>query len=191
MALRPARVKGAGAPAGATPSATYGTAGVGTSNHLTAEMMLHRYGIKIEHAPYKGAAPLITDLLGGQIAMTVDNITTAANLVKEGKVRALAVTTAKRAPQLPNVPTLAESGLNGFDLATWQGMFAPRGLPAPVLDRLNKDLRKALGDPEVRRRMAEFGSEPAGNTPGEFTAYLAQERKKWVDVIKAANVKLE
>lgn len=173
------------------PSVTYGTSGVGTSNHLIAETMLHKLGVDMVHAPYKGATPVITDLMGGHIAMTVDNITTAASLVKAGKVKALAVTSTKRSPLLPDVPTLAESGLNGFDMPTWQGIFGPKGLPAPVVARFNHELVKALATPEVRKKMAEFGSEPVGDTPDHFAAFLAKDRKMWADVIKASNITLE
>ncbi len=173
------------------PSVTYGTSGVGTSNHLIAETMLHRLGLDMVHAPYKGATPVITDLMGGHIAMTVDNITTAASLVKAGKVKALAVTSSKRSPLLPDVPTLAESGLKGFDMPTWQGIFGPKGLPAPVVARFNHELVKALAAPEVRKKMAEFGSEPVGDTPEHFAAFLAKDRKMWADVIEASNITLD
>ncbi|MGT2507572.1 Bug family tripartite tricarboxylate transporter substrate binding protein [Cupriavidus basilensis] len=174
-----------------TPSATFGTSGVGTSNHLIAETMLHRLGIDMAHAPYKGATPVITDLMGGHIAMTVDNITTAASLVQAGKVKALAVTSSTRSALLPGVPTLAESGLKGFDMPTWQGIFGPRDLPKPVVERFNKELVKALARPEVKKKLAEFGSEPVGDAPEHFASFLVQDRKMWAGVIKSANVTLE
>ncbi|SPA24988.1 conserved hypothetical protein, UPF0065 [Cupriavidus taiwanensis] len=174
-----------------TPQVTYGTAGVGTSNHLIAETMLHRLGIDMVHAPYKGATPVITDLMGGHIAMTVDNITTAAALAKSGKVKALAVTGSKRSPLLPEVPTLAESGLKDFNMPTWQGIFGPKDLPKAIVARYNQALVKALANPEVRKKMAEFGSEPVGDTPEHFAGFLAQDRKMWADVIKTAKVTLE
>ncbi|GLC92431.1 MFS transporter [Cupriavidus sp. TA19] len=174
-----------------TPQVTYGTAGVGTSNHLIAETMLHRLGVDMVHAPYKGATPVITDLMGGHIAMTVDNITTAASLVKSGKVRAIAVTSSKRSPLLPEVPTLAESGLKDFNMPTWQGIFGPKDLPKPIVARYNQALVKALANPEVKKKMAEFGSEPVGDTPEHFASFLAQDRKMWADVIKAAKITLD
>ncbi len=174
-----------------TPQVTYGTAGVGTSNHLIAETMLHRLGIDMVHAPYKGATPVITDLMGGHIAMTVDNITTAAALAKTGKVKALAVTGSKRSPLLPEVPTLAESGLKDFNMPTWQGIFGPKDLPKPIVARYNQALVKALANPEVRKKMAEFGSEPVGDSPEHFSSFLAQDRKMWADVIKSARITLE
>ncbi|NSX13804.1 Bug family tripartite tricarboxylate transporter substrate binding protein [Cupriavidus taiwanensis] len=174
-----------------TPQVTYGTAGVGTSNHLIAETMLHRLGIDMVHAPYKGATPVITDLMGGHIAMTVDNITTAAALAKSGKVRAIAVTGSKRAALLPDVPTLAESGLKDFNMPTWQGIFGPKDLPKPIVARYNQALVKALANPEVKKKMAEFGSEPVGDTPEHFAGFLAQDRKMWADVIKTAKITLE
>ncbi|WP_354684819.1 tripartite tricarboxylate transporter substrate binding protein [Cupriavidus necator] len=174
-----------------TPQVTYGTAGVGTSNHLIAETMLHRLGIDMVHAPYKGATPVITDLMGGHIAMTVDNITTAAALARSGKVKALAVTSSKRSPLLPDVPTLAESGLKDFNMPTWQGIFGPKDLPKTIVTRYNQALAKALAQPEVRKKMAEFGSEPVGDTPEHFASFLVQDRKTWVEVIKAAKITLE
>ena len=174
-----------------TPQVTYGTAGVGTSNHLIAETMLHRLGIDMVHAPYKGATPVITDLMGGHIAMTVDNITTAAALAKSGKVKALAVTGSKRSPLLPEVPTLAESGLKDFNMPTWQGIFGPKDLPKAIVARYNQALVKALANPEVKKKMAEFGSEPVGDTPEHFAGFLVQDRKMWAEVIKTAKVTLE
>ncbi|MFI5444960.1 Bug family tripartite tricarboxylate transporter substrate binding protein [Polaromonas sp. UC242_47] len=173
-----------------TPSASYGIAGVGISNHLIAEAMLHRLGVKMEAAPYKGAAPVITDLLGGHIAMTVDNITTAAQLVKEGKAKTVGVTTAKRAPQLPDVPTLQEQGLTGFDMPTWQGLFAPAGLPPQVLSTYYDALQEIVQQASVREKMARLGSQPiVGMKPAQFSTYLENDRKQWAATIKAANIK--
>lgn len=171
----------------ANPNASYGSAGIGTSNHLCGEWLSDRLGLKLSHVAYKGAAQVITDLLGGHIPMTFDNITTAANLAKEGKVNAVAVTTAKRSPLLPDVPPLAEA-VPGFDLASWQGLFAPRGVPAPVLQELYKATVHALNTPEVRQRLAGFGSEPVGQSPAEFAAFLDAEAKRWGDIVRAANL---
>lgn len=174
-----------------TPTATYGTAGVGISNHLIAETLLHRLGVKVEHAAYRGAAPVITDLLGGHIVMTVDNISTAAPLVKDGKVKGLAVTSLVRSPQLPNVPTADEQGLKGFDMPTWQGVFAPAGLPAEILATYEQALQAVLAQPETAQKMAGLGSEPVkGVTPAAFEAFLAKDRAQWADIAKAANISL-
>lgn len=172
-----------------TPSASYGIAGIGISNHLIAEAMLARLGVKMTAVPYKGAAPVITDLLGGHIAMTMDNITTAAQMAKEGKVKALAVTTAQRAPQLPDVPTLQEQGMAGFDMPTWQGLFLPAGTPAPVVNAYYSAMQDILQNPSTREKMAALGSQPAlGMKPAQFADYLAAERKQWAATIKAANI---
>ncbi|QNP58705.1 Bug family tripartite tricarboxylate transporter substrate binding protein [Paenacidovorax monticola] len=172
-----------------TPSASYGIAGIGISNHLIAEAMLARMGVKMPAVPYKGAAPVITDLLGGHIAMTMDNITTAAQLAKEGKVKALGVTTAKRAPQLPDVPTLQEQGLKDFDMPTWQGLFLPAGTPAPVVAAYYAAAQEILQGPATREKMAHLGSQPVvGMKSAQFTAYLEAERKQWAATIKAANI---
>lgn len=172
-----------------TPQASYGIAGIGISNHLIAESMLSRLGVKMEAVAYKGAAPVITDLLGGHIVMTVDNITTAAALVKEGKVKALGVTTAKRAPQLPDVPTLQEQGIKNFDMPTWQGLFAPAGLPADVMKTYFQAVQEVLKDPATHEKMALLGSEPvSGVSSADFVKYLAKDRQQWAQTIKAANI---
>lgn len=172
-----------------TPQASYGIAGIGISNHLIAESMLSRLGVKMEAVAYKGAAPVITDLLGGHIVMTVDNITTAAALVKEGKVKALGVTTAKRAPQLPDVPTLQEQGIKNFDMPTWQGLFAPAGLPADVMKTYFQAVQEVLKDPATHEKMALLGSEPvSGVSSADFVKYLAKDRAQWAQTIKAANI---
>ena len=173
----------------ANPKASYGIAGIGISNHLIAESMLYRLGVKMEAVAYKGAAPVITDLLGGHIAMTMDNITTAAVMAKEGKVRALAVTSSKRAPQLPDVPTLQEQGLKDFDMPTWQGLFAPAGLPPHVLAAYSATLQDILKAPETREKMAALGSEPRmGMTSAQFVAFLQKDRQQWADIIKTAKI---
>ncbi len=175
-----------------TPSASYGIAGIGISNHLIAEAMLHRLGVKMEAIPYKGAAPVIADLLGGHLAMTMDNITTAAALANDGKVKALGVTSAQRAPQLPNVPTLQEQGLAGFDMPTWQGVFAPAGLPAPILQAYYDALQEIVRQPGTVEKMARLGSQPvAGMEPAKFASFLEADRRQWAGTIKAANIKAE
>jgi tripartite-type tricarboxylate transporter receptor subunit TctC len=175
-----------------TPSASYGIAGIGISNHLIAEAMLHRLGVKMEAVPYKGAAPVIADLLGGHIVMTMDNITTAAALANDGKVKALGVTSAQRAPQLPNVPTLQEQGLAGFDMPTWQGVFAPAGLPAPVLRTYYEALQEILKQPGTVEKMARLGSQPVvGMESARFTAFLEADRRQWAATVKSADIKPE
>lgn len=171
----------------ANPNAAYASAGIGTSNHLCGEWLSNRLGLKLQHVAYKGAAQVITDLLGGHVPMTFDNITTAANLAKEGKVAAIAVTTAKRSPLLPEVPPMADV-IPGFDLASWQGLFGPGELPAPIVLELHKATVQALQSAEVRQKLAVFGSEPVGQSPAEFATFLAGEAKRWGDIVRAANL---
>lgn len=173
------------------PGQNFGTAGIGTSNHLSGELLGLRFGLKLVHVPYKGAAPVLADLLGGHIPMTLDQVTTAVRLVNEGKVRALAVTTARRSPKLPGVPTLAESGAPGFDLYSWQGLFGPRGLTPEMVVKLYDAVLVALNDPAVKQKLSDFGSEPAGQRPEQFAAFVQQEKKKWGDIVRDANVKAE
>lgn len=175
-----------------TPSASYGVAGVGISNHLIAETMLHRLGVKVPVAAYRGAAPVITDLLGGHIAMTMDNISTAAPLAQQGKVKAIGVASLKRAAQLPDVPTLDEQGLKGFDMPTWQGVFAPAGLPADVLATYQAAFQDVLAQPALKEKMAGLGSEPVtGVTSEQFAQFLEKDRQQWADIVKAANISIE
>ena len=175
----------------ANPGQNFGSAGIGTSNHLSGEMIGLRFGAKLVHVAYKGAAPVITDLLGGHIPMTLDNITTAATLANQGKVRAIAVTTPKRSPKLPNVPTFAESGAPGFDATSWQGLFGPKGLTPEMVAKLYDAVLFAFRDPNVKAKLAEFGSESVGQRPEEFAAYILVEKKKWADIVRDANVKVE
>lgn len=175
----------------ANPGQNFGTAGIGTSNHLSGELIGLRFGLKLVHVPYKGAVPVHADLLGGHIPMTIDQVTTAIKLANDGKVRALAVTTAKRSPKLPDVPTLAESGAPGFDLYSWQGLFGPKGLSRDVVAKLFDAVTHALNDPLVRKSLSDFGSDPSGQRPEEFAAFVLQEKKKWGDIVRDAKVKAE
>jgi tripartite-type tricarboxylate transporter receptor subunit TctC len=175
----------------AHPDAAFGSAGIGTSNHLTGELLGLRLNAKLTHIAYKGASQVITDLIAGHIPMTIDNITTAAPMVQAGRVKGIAVTTEKRSPMLPNVPTLAESGLPGFNLASWQGLLAPRGLPPAEKQALYDAAVFALQNPEVRHKLAEFGSEAGGESPEAFAVYLQQEAKRWGDIVRAAKVTIE
>jgi len=175
----------------ANPGQNFGTAGIGTSNHLSAELIGLRFGLKLVHVPYKGAAPVHADLIGGHIPMTIDQVTTAIKLAGDGKVRALAVTTAKRSPKMPDVPTLAESGAPGFDLYSWQGLFGPKGLHRDIVAKLHDATVAALNDPAVRKNLADFGSDAFAQSPEQFAAFVLQEKKKWGDIVREANVKAE
>lgn len=175
----------------ANPGTSFGTAGVGSTNHLTGELINVRYGLKMVHTPYKSGGLALNDLIGGHVKIVVDNITTAAQVAKSGQARAIAVSTAKRVAILPETPTFSESGAAGFDLSSWQGLFAPAGLPAPVLQRLHGAMMAALADPTVKARLIEFGAEPVGSSPEEFFAYINQELKKWGDLVKVSGATID
>jgi tripartite-type tricarboxylate transporter receptor subunit TctC len=169
----------------------YSSAGSGTSNHLAGELLKSMAGIDIVHVPYKGSAPALNDLISGQVALMFDLVLTAAPHVKSGAVRGLAVTGAKRSSALPDLPTVAESGIPGYEVSAWFGIFAPAGVPQPVVQRLNAEFVKALREPDLRQRLASQGAEPLTSTPDEFAAYLRAEIDKWAKVVKAAGMKAD
>lgn len=170
---------------------SYGSPGVGTVGHLTTELIASRADIRLNHVPYRGAAQVTTDLIGGTIDMTVMQVGTCLPLVRQGKVRALAVTSAKRAPQLPDVPTLAESGMPGFDTSNWNGLMAPAGTPPAVVRRIADVVVQKLATPEARAWLAVQGFVPSGDTTSAFGAFLDDETKRWGRVIRAANIEEE
>jgi tripartite-type tricarboxylate transporter receptor subunit TctC len=167
----------------------YSSAGSGTSNHLAGELLRSMTGIDIVHIPYKGSAPALNDLVSGQVAMMFDLVLTAAPHVRSGAVRGLAVTGAQRSSALPALPTVAESGVPGYEVSAWFGIFAPAGVPQPAVQRLNAEFVKALREPDLRQRLASQGAEPLTSTPAEFAAYLRSEIDKWAKVVKAAGMK--
>jgi tripartite-type tricarboxylate transporter receptor subunit TctC len=169
----------------------YSSAGSGTSNHLAGELLRSMTGIDIVHIPYKGSAPALNDLIAGQVSMMFDLVLTAAPHVRSGAVRGLAVTGAQRSSALPGLPTVAESGIPGYEVSAWFGIFAPAGVPQPVVQRLNAEFVKALQQPDLRQRLASQGAEPLTSTPAEFSAYLASEIDKWAKVVKAAGMKAD
>lgn len=168
-----------------------GSAGVGTSQHMSIELFKSMTTTDIVHVPYKGGSSALTDLLGGQLPAMVAGLPTAVASIKSSKVRALAVTTAKRSPQMPELPTIAESGVPGFDVSSWTGMCAPAGLPKPILAKLNADLVKVLNMPDTQRRFAEQGIDPAPTTPDQFSAFIKSEIAKWAKVAKDAGITAE
>ena len=170
---------------------TFASAGNGTSQHLSGELFKSMAGVEMQHIPYKGSPPALQDVVGGQVTMTFDNITTAWPLAKAGKLRALAVTTAKRSPVAPDVPTLAESGLAGFEVGSWQGVFAPAGTPPEIVKRLNAEIVKILNMPDVKEKILALGAEPVGDTSEQFTAYVKTEVVKWSDVVKKSGAKVD
>ena len=170
---------------------SFASSGNGTSQHLSGELFKTMAGVDMQHIPYKGSPPALQDVMGGQVAMTFDNITTAWPLAKSGKLRALAVTTATRSAVAPDVPTLAESGLPGFEVGSWQGVFAPAGTPPEIVKRLNTEIVKILKLPAVSEKLVGLGAEPVGNSSEEFTALVKAEVVKWADVVKKSGAKVD
>ncbi|GAB3771167.1 tripartite tricarboxylate transporter substrate binding protein [Ramlibacter monticola] len=162
----------------------FGSSGSGSSIHLSGELFNAMAKVDMVHVPYKGSAPAVSDLIGGQIDVMFDNMPSAIQHVRAGKLRALAVTTAKRSPELPDVPTIAEAGVPGYEATSWFGMFAPAGTPAPVLAKLNGALVKVLAEPEVKKKLAEQGAEPYGEKPEQFAEFIRKETAKWSKVVK-------
>jgi len=169
----------------------YGSNGNGTAQHLIGTQFQNLTGTDLVHVPYKGSGPLATDLLGGQINMSFDTVTPVLQHIKSGKLRALAVTTAKRSSALPEVPTLEEAGLKGFDIGTWFGVLAPAATPKDVLARLNAEMVKAIQSPDFRKRMEEIGAEPIGNSAEQMAAQIKGETEKFAKLVKDAKVTIE
>ena len=167
---------------------TFASSGTGSSDHLTAELFWLQSGTSGIHVPYKGGAPAISDLLGGQVDASFQNINAILSHVNAGKLRALAVTGAKRSALLPNVPTLSESGVKDADVYSWQGIAAPKGLPADVKAKLHGALVAALNDPAVRPKLLEVGFEIVANTPAEFAAFQAAESARWKKLIETRKI---
>lgn len=169
----------------------YATSGIGTISHLTSELFAAMAGIKLTHVPYKGTQQSIPDLMSGQVAILFDNIMTAQPNVKAGKVKALAISSPSRSPLVPEVPTVAESGLPGFQSVVWFGLLGPAGTPKPVVDRVNAEMNRALALPEIQARFAQMGFEPAGGSAADFAAVISRDAQKWSKVIQDAKVKPE
>lgn len=169
--------------------ASYASAGNGTSSHLAGELLKQRTGVPLEHVPYRSGAQALTDIISGQVAMTVYQVTAVLPFVRDGKMRALATTSAKRLEWTPEVPTVEEQGVKPFDVAAWHGLFAPANLPAPVLDRLFRALTVALNDPELRPKLNEQGLEPVGMSPADFRPWLEADIGKWREVVRAGNIR--
>jgi len=170
---------------------SFASSGNGTSQHLSGELFKSMAGVDMQHIPYKGSPPALQDVVAGQVAMTFDNITTAWPLAKAGKLRALAVTTAKRSSIAPDVPTLAESGLAGYEVGSWQGVFAPAGTPPAIVQRLNTEIVKIINTPDVKEKLIALGAEPVGNTSEEFGALVKTEGVKWAEVVKKSGAKVD
>ena len=163
---------------------TFGSPGSGASPHVSGELFKSMTGTDLLHIPYKGSAPAMTDLLGGQTSVMFDNMPSAIQHVRSGKLRPIAVTTAKRSPELPDVPTIAEAGVPGYEATSWFGMFAPAGTPKPVLDKLHAALIKVLNQADVKKKIAEQGGDVVAETPAQFAAFIKAESGKWGKVVK-------
>ncbi|MEW6453664.1 MAG: tripartite tricarboxylate transporter substrate binding protein [Pseudomonadota bacterium] len=164
------------------------SSGIGSSQHLSGELFKKMAGLDVQHVPYKGQALGFTDLLAGRIDFAFDNITPLLPYIQNGQVRALAVSTANRSPALPDTPTVAEAGLPGYDAAVWFGVFAPRGVPAAILDKLNAAIVDSLKSPELAKRLSELGVQDVGSTRAEFGAFYRRDIEKWNDLIKSAGI---
>ncbi|MCC6195048.1 MAG: tripartite tricarboxylate transporter substrate binding protein, partial [Burkholderiales bacterium] len=170
---------------------SYGSSGVGSTQHLAGEAFNLAAGTKAIHVPYKGSAQALADLVGGQIQLDFDTTSSAMAFIKGGKVKALAVMSPKRTPELPDVPTLAEAGLPGVEMTTWYGLFVTAGTPKPVVDKLYAETMKALKDPDVQKRLVALGGEPGTTTQAEFATLVKGDYDRFGKLIKDANIKLE
>jgi tripartite-type tricarboxylate transporter receptor subunit TctC len=169
----------------------FASAGVGTSPHLSMELFLVMAKLRMLHVPYKGSGPGVTDLIAGHVPVMMPNMLSAQPHIKSGRLRALGVTGAKRAPGADDIPTIAEAGLPGYEAVQWYGVLAPAATPRDIITRLHAGVVRALQNPDVRQRLLHDGAEPVGSSPEEFAAYLRSETTKWARVIKAAGIKPE
>ncbi len=171
------------------PPLAYGSGGIGSSPHMAGELLSAQLGIHMTHIPYKGESPALTDTMGGQVPVMFGNISVAVSHIKSGKLRALANTGATRSPLLPEVPTVAESGLKDYAVATWFGLLGPAGMPPDLVARIQRDVAGALATPDMRNRLVDLGVDIVGNSPEEFAAYLRTEIARYAKVIKDAGIK--
>jgi tripartite-type tricarboxylate transporter receptor subunit TctC len=169
----------------------FASSGIGTIPHLTGEMFKHMAGVDIVHVPYKGTGLSIPDLANGQVALLFDSIVTAQTHVKAGNVKALAISSPRRSPLMPELPTMIEAGIAGFESETWFGLLAPAGTPPDIVSRISADTAAALADAGLRARFAAAGAETVGGTPAQLAARIKADAAKWAEVIKAANVKVQ
>jgi len=169
----------------------FGSGGVGSTPHLSAELFKSAAGIDAVHVPYKGGAPALNDLVGGQLSFMIENVPGTMPFVKQGRLRALAITSAQRSPLEPALPTMVESGVPGYEVVGWQGLFAVAGTAPDIVARLQADVGKVLRLPEVRERLAALGAEPVGSTPEEFGAFIRAERTRWGRIIREKGIRSE
>ena len=169
----------------------FASSGNAAAPHLAGESFKIAAGVQMQHGPYKGSAPALTDLIGGQVQLMFDSMPSAMPHVKASKLRPLAVTTAKRSAAVPDLPTVAEAGVPGYDISTWYGLWAPKGAPRDITERIASETAKILKLPDVRERYAALGAEPVGSTPDEFAAYCRSELTKWAKIVKESGAKAD
>lgn len=167
------------------------SSGNGTSIHLSGELFKMMTGVEMAHVPYRGSGPAVNDLVAGQVDVMFDNLPSSIEQARAGNLRAIAVTSLKRSAALPDTPTIDESGVPGFQASSWFALFAPKGTPAPIVQKLNEEVRKALENPDTRKRMTDLGAEIQIMTPVELAAYVSAEYEKWAKVVKNAGVRIE
>jgi len=165
--------------------------GNGTSTHLSGELFQSMTGTTMTHVPYKGSSPALTDVMAGSTDLIFDNLPSSMGFIKAGKLKPLAVTTTTRSPALPDVPTLAESGVKGYDAASWFGLLAPAGTPEAIVNKIQQDVAQALQKESIRTQLQAQGAEPSGNTPAQFKQFMAQETAKWAQVVKQSGARVD
>jgi tripartite-type tricarboxylate transporter receptor subunit TctC len=170
---------------------SYASSGNGTPLHLSGELFKSMAGVDMVHIPYKGAGPALIDVMGGHVPIMFDNLPSSTEHIRAGKLRGLAVTTAERAPSMPDLPTIAESGLPGYETYTWNALFAPAGTPKDVIDRLNAAANAAVADPDVQAKLKDVGAVPKGSTPEELASHVQAELAKWAPVVKASGAQID
>jgi tripartite-type tricarboxylate transporter receptor subunit TctC len=169
---------------------TFASSGAGSSTHLSGELFKALAGVEILHVPYRGSSQALVDVISGQVTMLFDNAPSAIPFVQQGKLRAVAVTSTKRLPNLPDVPTIEESGVKGYESLSWSGIVAPAGTPRPIVNKLNAAIERILAMEDVKQRFASMGVEPVGGPPEAFARHVRAESDKWGRLIKTANITL-
>lgn len=179
------------AQAKATAGISFASSGNGTAPHLAGEAFNVAAGLKLTHIPYKGSAPALSDVIGGHVSMMFDPLASSTPFIQSGSLRPIAVTTTKRVPTLPDVPTMAESGLPGYEISTWYGVWAPANTPKDIVAKLSSEIAKLVREPEMAKRIMDLGSIPVGNTPAEFEAYNRSEQVKFAKIVRQSGAKLD